>query len=158
MAYKCKNFWFYSPKYMFLGTILHEILLQESMEAWKFKFSYFPRKARYLYSVKSVETPAFGTFIWMSHAIMTPDPTYCLNPRKEDLAFFDFQFCYSYVNDMSHPHRSRKWIGGCYVFLLWERGPYPYHTLKLSGMLVWAKQNLVKLLVRHMLIACVSIS
>ena len=44
------------------------------MEARKFKLSYFPRTARYLHSVKSVDTPAIGTFISTPHAKMTPDP------------------------------------------------------------------------------------
>ena len=49
------------------------------MEAQKFKLSYFPRSARYLHSVKSVDTPAIGTFIPTPHAKMTPDPPYRLN-------------------------------------------------------------------------------
>ena len=43
------------------------------MEARKFKLSYFPRTGRYLHSVKSVDTPAIGTFISASHVKMTPD-------------------------------------------------------------------------------------
>ena len=44
------------------------------MEARKFKLQYFSRTARYLHSVKSVDTPAIGTFISTPHAKMTPDP------------------------------------------------------------------------------------
>ena len=44
------------------------------MEARKFKLQYFPRTARYLHSVKSVDTPAIGTFISTPHAKMTPGP------------------------------------------------------------------------------------
>ena len=44
------------------------------MEPRKFKLQYFSRTARYLHSVKSVDTPAIGTFISTPHAKMTPDP------------------------------------------------------------------------------------
>ena len=44
------------------------------MEAGKFKLQYFSHKARYFHSVKSVETPAIGTFIPTLHTKMTPNP------------------------------------------------------------------------------------
>ena len=50
------------------------------METQKFKLQYFSRMARYLHSVKSVDTPAIGTFISASLAKMTLDP---LSPQGE---------------------------------------------------------------------------
>ena len=38
------------------------------MEAQKFKLQYSSCTARHLHSVKSIDTPAIGTFISMSHA------------------------------------------------------------------------------------------
>ena len=53
------------------------------MEARKFKLQYFSRTARYLYSVKSVDNPAIGTFISASLAKMTPDPPYRLVVKRQ---------------------------------------------------------------------------
>ena len=45
------------------------------MEARKFKLQYFSRTARYLQSVKNIDTSAIETFISASLAAMTPNPT-----------------------------------------------------------------------------------
>ena len=42
------------------------------MEAGEFKRSYFPYRARYLNSVRRVDTSKNGTFITTSHAKMIP--------------------------------------------------------------------------------------
>ena len=44
------------------------------MEAGKFKLQYFSRMARYIHSVKSVDTPTTGNPMSTLHAKMTPDP------------------------------------------------------------------------------------
>ena len=65
---------------------------------------YFSHTARYLHSVKSVDTPAIGTFISASHAKMTPDPPIAsIGDLSSDcLSLRDFPTAYSGLKNRQH--------------------------------------------------------